>query len=359
MSTRPFGFGLRETAPGSVISKKQQEEHTEKLRQIIQALPLEQRQFYEENPHLQQTVACPYPRQGAPEQKALFTQTDRILNLETAPRAPYEQRKDKIKTMVHVGQRKLLVTEIEFLTRFTMPDKFTYVVYAGAAGGRHHEILDRMFPTVQFLLYDPHRFVVKTGRNRQVYQEFFTTSTAQELASKFRREDARCLFISDVRRFEENITYLQRQQLVLEDLENQKIWLQILNPAASLLKFVMPYPVPGIPMNVEYLDGIIFLQPWSGPTSSETRLLVTNNRSSKQYDIVQYEEVMFYHNTVIRATYYQDVEGVPSERVGCHCYDCASELFVLGEYVRKYSDDPINMQKQIKNILAQLNRQLG
>lgn len=354
MSNRPFGFGFSQVAPKSIISKRQREERSEELLQFIEALPPEQRQFYEESPHLQQAAVCPYPRQGAPERKALFTQADRILNLETAPRAAYNRREEEIKTIVHVGQRKLLVTEIEFITRFTMPDKLTYVVYAGAAGGRHQEILNKMFPNVQFLLYDPHRFVIKTGRNRQVFQEFFTTSTAQELATKFSREDAQCLFISDVRRVEENITELQKQQLVLGDLQTQRIWLQILNPAASLLKFVMPYPIPGVPSTVEYFNGIIFLQPWAGATSSETRLLVTTNRSIKEYDVKQYEETLFYHNTVIRTTYYQNVEGVPTDLIGCHCYDCAAELFVLGKYIQKYANSQ-NAQEKLQELLNAFN----
>jgi hypothetical protein len=214
-----------------------------------------------------------------------------------------------------------------------------YVVYAGAAGGKHHEILDSMFPQVRFLLYDPNEFVIRGGANRQIFKEFFTTSTAPQLATKFKRENTRCLFISDIRRVDENLTSTQRQRMVLEDLEMQRVWLQILNPAASLLKFVMPYPEPGIPQTVEYFNGIIFLQPWAGSTSTETRLLVTNNRSSKVYDVVQYEQVMFYHNTVTRTTYFDQIEGVSTDIVACHCYDCAAELFVLGEYADKYLPD--------------------
>jgi hypothetical protein len=345
MSRRPVGFEESVDGPGSLRARKERERRATELQSMLAQLSPEEQAFYQKNPHIQQNVACARPLRS----EYLFTEKDRIIELEKAPRERYVERKEEIKTTVHVGQRKLFDTEAEFITRFTNPREEIYVVYAGGAGGRHHEILDKMFPNVHFLLYDPNPFSVRSENNREIFQEFFTTSTAQELATRFRRENKRCLFISDIRRVITGSS-LMRQKLVLEDLEMQKIWLQILDPGASLLKFVMPYPMPKIPDKITYLDGIVFLQPWAGATSTETRLLVTNNQSQKVYDVREYEEVLFYHNTVTRTTYYQEIAGVPSEIVSCHCYDCAAELYILNQYAQKYQPN-----LNIPDLLARLD----
>ncbi len=71
----------------------------------------------------------------------------RILE-EDAPRAPYRRRKDEVKSVIHWGQRKLLVAEIEFLTMYAgtrKSDTPQPVVYAGAAPGKRN-IISLHFP---------------------------------------------------------------------------------------------------------------------------------------------------------------------------------------------------------------------
>ena len=68
--------------------------------------------------------------------------TKNMLQLSpTAPQREYYRRKaeKEIKTMVHWGQRKLLIAELEFLTFFWDPEIVPHptIVYAGAAGGDH------------------------------------------------------------------------------------------------------------------------------------------------------------------------------------------------------------------------------
>lgn len=329
---RPVGFRSRDTV-ASVISRRQRREQQGRLREILNSLPESERLLYLSNPHLQQVAACRLPLQ----RQLLFTEQDRILNIDTAPRAPYQRRTEEIKTVVHSGQRKLLIVEVEFLSRFYQPNDV--VVYAGAAGGSHQDILASMFPQLLFLLYDPNPFSVQPTAQREIYQDFFTIQTAQQLAIRFKQEGRRILFLSDVRRVDRSLPELEQQNLIVSDLQEQKVWLEILQPAASLLKFVMPYPLPGVPEKIEYLNGTIFLQPWVGPTSTETRLLVLDHRSVKEYDVKQYEEVLFYHNQITRATYYEAIDGVPPAQTGCHCYDCSAELFVLYEYARHHRPD--------------------
>ena len=94
---------------------------------------------------------------------------------------------------------------------------------------------------------------------------------------------------------------------------NQQRWVKIMNPIAAQLKFRLPYTGIRFANNIDpskdmapYLPGIVFKQPYVGPTSTETRLVVTREMMvDGQYPIAQwnfrhYEDQMFYQNVVIR-----------------------------------------------------------
>lgn len=131
----------------------------------------------------------------------------RILNVDLAPRLPYVRPSENTRSVNHWGQRKLLLSEIEFLTLFTgrrakttiattaisgttamMPidtaagatadmrdlpspsgskddnddnNGRPLVVYAGAAPGTHINYLANLFPHVDFLLVDPSDFCAR------------------------------------------------------------------------------------------------------------------------------------------------------------------------------------------------------
>ncbi len=55
------------------------------------------------------------------------------------------------KTVVHWGQRKLLMHEIEFLTKHLGTEQRAVLVYAGAAPGTHISLLSDLFPSVVFV----------------------------------------------------------------------------------------------------------------------------------------------------------------------------------------------------------------
>jgi len=70
-----------------------------------------------------------------------FTCNNRILSTD-APRTPYRRRHSDGKSVIHWGQRKLLLSEIEFLTLYGHLSKT--IVYAGAAPGSHITKLSEM-----------------------------------------------------------------------------------------------------------------------------------------------------------------------------------------------------------------------
>jgi len=81
-----------------------------------------------------------------------------------------------IKYACHSGQRKLLLTEIEFLTyvKPKLPD-LKLVVYAGSAPCEHISILLKMFPDLKFLLVDPNYHGIKE-KYKYVYQNIDSIS---------------------------------------------------------------------------------------------------------------------------------------------------------------------------------------
>ena len=103
---------------------------------------------------------------------------NRILQAD-ASRLPYKRRMREVKTVIHWGQRKLLMSEIEFLTLYSSSSQM--VVYAGAAPGTHIAFLSDMFPHLHFYCVDPAPFTVKETEKITTVQALFTDEMAQWL----------------------------------------------------------------------------------------------------------------------------------------------------------------------------------
>jgi hypothetical protein len=69
------------------------------------------------------------------------------------------------------GQRKLLLSEIEFLTLFARPGDV--VVYAGAAPGYHIPYLLDLFPFIKMVLVDPRQFGCQCTDRLAIRQVYF------------------------------------------------------------------------------------------------------------------------------------------------------------------------------------------
>lgn len=241
-----------------------------------------------------------------------------------APQLPYKRRADDNKTVNHWGQRKLFMSELEFLTLYG--NRSNIVVYAGAAPGTHIPYLSELFPGITFILVDPCDFWIDPTERIQIRKEFFTDEIAKEF-SRFRP-----LFISDIRTADAKVLQPEEvEDAVEEDQRMQMRWHALINPHASMLKFRLPWGAG----QTRYLRGDIYIQVWPGATSSETRLVVVPPASGVvelvDYDNTKYEQQMFYHNNVTRVSYYHhDVRGVKGL---CHCYDCASEVAIWTLYI--------------------------
>ncbi len=261
------------------------------------------------------------------------------------PRLKYHRRNNELKLTLHWGQLKLMLTEVEFLTLVLKENPVLpiYMVYAGAAPGNHILYLSELFPTVHFELYDPNEFQIQDTDMIKTHVQFFR----DEDAKQWNVTDKYVVFVSDIR------TEPATEEMVMRDMEMQKGWYQMMNPELSMFKFRLPWS----PGTTQYLDGEIYIQPFPGPTSTETRLIVRKNAQIVDYDNTKYEEQLFHHNTIERNQCHEHVLGnVNIETDGIdNCYDCAAFIHIISEYInttgsnKTVADMVVELQREIMN----------
>eukprot|EP00039_Didymoeca_costata_P023103 m.5971 g.5971 ORF g.5971 m.5971 type:complete len:377 (-) comp3455_c0_seq1:16-1146(-) len=272
----------------------------------------------------------------------------RTLDINNAPREPYRRRTHEEKSVLHWGQRKLLLSEIEFLTLYGHLGNT--VVYAGAAPGSHTPYLIELFPKLRWVLVDPAPFssklllFLKHNKKSDVVllQEEFTDDLAKDIKQKYSGGSVSnesgvkegILFLSDVR----SCDWLVSSQSEVEkgvwaDMCAQQRWHEILEPGKSMLKFRLPWHEG----KSRYLAGDIHL-PMFGPiTTTETRLVPS--QGYKEWDNYEYMEQMFFFNTRTRVNQYWHDAPVGDESDGFdYCYDCRAEVHVLSQYLKKVAN---------------------
>jgi hypothetical protein len=293
-----------------------------------------------------------------------FTYQDLLVDLPNAPRLKYKSRTEDKKVNFKWGQRKLLMHEMFFLTmslqsmqqHFSTPQKIT-CIYVGAAPGTHIVYLLDLFPMINFKLYDARQFDPKLVRmsndkyrNRlQLFSgSFFTNETATELKQQ-RADDEQFLFISDIRStsYDSGTGNEEKQkendELMKNDMDMQLDWHLILKPYISSLKFRVPF-IYQINDKFRYLDGTLYFQCYTGPTSAETRL-VTNTQKMVEYDIQQYEEVLFYHNVNMRDRSLKYYSQQDYNEVFDGSYDPSMEIYIWTYYVKTLTGKEASAQR--------------
>jgi hypothetical protein len=276
----------------------------------------------------------------------------RVLNTD-APRLKYTRRTGRFKRQLHWGQLKLFLTEIEFINlaikRYGKDSKF-YVLYVGAAPGNHTTELAAMYNdngiSVYFDLWDGNPYVCRPIPGRiEIHQSLFFDKNAEFYRAKFDKLNSRStsdsknnqktvvLLISDIRSAGD-------EKAVAFDMRLQLGWWKTLEPDMCMYKFRLPWS----PGKTTYADGEIYIQPFPGITSSETRLIIDkriHGMKMKEYDNTIYEEQCFYHNNMLRGCPYYPTQlfsgkhrDLSLERDGiCNCYDCMSMAVLIHEYL--------------------------
>ena len=278
-----------------------------------------------------------------------------IIYKDDSPQLTYYSRpKSEKEGVIHWGQRKLLLSEIRFLTQYGHLAKI--VVYAGAAPSDHTPYLQSLFPEHVFILIDPRPFSIKPTNKIKIIQDYFSDEMATNLAF------LKILFISDIRTadWRANGT-AESEEDIVKDNENQMRWVNIMKPEKSMLKFRCTYantPVGRVPTKM--FKGTIDYQVYAPSSSTETRLIPDDNLAVVTYDNKVYEDILFHHNVVerIKTKYKQPIVGEGLN----DSYDSAYEVLILWEFLQKfpsYQSDQQDLNKSISQMSYDMSRNIS
>jgi len=203
--------------------------------------------------------------------------------------------------------------------------------------------------------------------------------------------DLDIVFVSDIRRFGSNskMTSYQIEKSILEDNWLQSRAVIAIKPLVASLKFKLPWDntrgpsvidlVNDTTENIEaaidkvgtgsetqsvdwvvYLDGTIMLQPYVGPSSTESRLIVTDPTKIVRYSTLKYQNQMSYHNRVVRVktNFYNPFipdtlissKEPPYPQELLNNYDSIATMFCLGYYLRRLGVSPTYYQEMVVGI---------
>ena len=270
------------------------------------------------------------------------------LNYDTIPTYLKYNRK-KFSKNVHIGQRKLLLGEIYFLTKYG--NLSNHVVYAGAASGQHIPFLSQLFPNHIFHLWDPAPFAIKSNDKIFINNNYFTNEVAELY------KDKSPLFICDIRSGSESMKFEEFEAEVDKNNQMQRKWIEIINPKMSMVKFRVPYGISNSNA-YEYLNGEICIQAWAPPFSGETRL-ITDGKSKRIYR--EYEAKMHYVNIVIRPyVKYNSLLVLHGVNGISNSFDCSYEIYIWILYAKKFIKEDIDIwiSNQINSVSELLHRNL-
>lgn len=298
--------------------------------------------IYHQNPHLREVFMH---RRPIEKYEKDFTKENRRLIATVQSATDDASHTKKYSTTEHWGQRKLLLTEIEFLAKHGREKGFT-VVYAGAAPGSHLSLLGTLFPDLEFFLIDKKQFSIKPSENVQIRSEKFT----DELARQYGESGRKILFICNVRT---DPAQADGQNDGREDMANQLKWYKSIKPRAALLNFRLSRQTG----KTSYLEGHQMIEPWTSKRPTECRLMVEKDAKIIDYSHQDFEDDLLRFQNITRVMYYKhDMDDTDAEGLD-HCYDCRAEIYILENYLTKVQQ--MKSGRDMKNSIAKLSKDIS
>jgi len=317
--------------------------------------------IYQENPHLVQwreTGKSIIKVKGNPPLHPNLIDPEYKFTEDTFPR-----------TVCHWGQRKLFLTELDFLLKHSKEGDT--VIYIGAAPGRHIKYLAELVDDVSFHLYDRTPFDTRLNAQSNIVLKnmYFDEETVydylddeENLYTNEETGESKILFLSDIRTADTSNEERHISELkIANDMQLQKVLYEQLNPRKAHLKFRLPYlhvknnPVLRGATTFQYLSGELMIQPFGRRKSTETRLIPDGPGQYTDWDLQLYSDAMFTHNYKTRVSYYENQFNIPGLD---HCYDCTLEKRIWTDYVNMFLDNS-NIKKEVENLSKSLNEYLA
>jgi hypothetical protein len=311
---------------------------------------------------------------GEPEN---FSQTPlhTTININTDVKLKYVKGRKLAKGGIHWGQRKLLLSEIDFFTHFIENDEKVVAYYIGAAPFNHGPVLLNMFRSLTLILCDlrdvwhqslrdeakkhnPRVFLETHAVDEEYIRNLMSAVTAEGPATdpkiKAIQGASRVFFISDIRSTDPTeVGIIDNELSVHEDMTLQKQLAEYMAGVITSLnkqfvasfKFRLPFinEIGGV--DYPYSGGILKTQPWSRMKSTELRLWWTPSDTDTTYNKQALEDIMMYHNSVLRDASFGST-GIPGY---CECHDCHYEVHILKTYIKKFVQIQIDEATIITN----------
>ena len=219
----------------------------------------------------------------------------------------------------HLGQRKLLLTEVLYLIDHCHLSK--NILYIGAAPAIHIPFLSELFPKNIFYLFDPKPIKIHETSQIIINQKYFSVESVNHLNNDF-------IIISDIRS-EINIKMLPQEidSIIEKDMRLQEEWINLLSPKSALLKFRLPKSLS----TFVYLGGKLLTQPWAPIDTFESRL-IWNHEPMCEYNLQEYM-IMMNNEKLARFTTIH--HNIPLKRAHGldYCYDCNREVNIWIKYL--------------------------
>jgi hypothetical protein len=307
------------------------------------------------------------------------------INFETDITMSYSKGHKVTKGGIHWGQRKLLLSEIDFFTHFLKRGEKAVAYYIGAAPFDHGRILLEMFPDLTFVLCDPRdvwsdelrqeanrshpRVIIECGWVDEEHIKNLISEVATEGRGTFKvetiRKATKVFFVSDIRSTSTlEVGTIDNEVKVHDDMLLQQKLAQQFGDAmtaigkqfAASFKFRMPFFDEIGGSDYSYLGGILKTQPWSRPKSTELRLWWTPEDGQITYNKKKLEDIMMYHNSVLR-----DATFGSTGMVGyCECHDCHYEIQIMSSYIAKFVPPTgLQLEDSLKGYVSLFNNVLG
>jgi hypothetical protein len=263
---------------------------------------------------------------------------------------PFNEKKYPEKNSVSFPAMKCLLSEMEFLCLYldTQMIPSVNIVWNHVEDVRYLKTLLFFFPFIQGHVYNFERedtYITDEGRGvinfhkRDVDVErwadrddvFFIGNLGQwEVKEKEKGEEAQRVVEGDM----------------ISTLNKLKRMVERIRPKEAFLRMRFPYNYKWQDKNFSFFSGLLYLQPWDQPDSSEFCLVVNKPYTDFSYDIASYEGLTFYHKKIMRQkkTFLNLFTGLPTPisipLSLFNDYDSLLTTYIMTEYLVKHSRQP-------------------
>jgi len=286
-----------------------------------------------------------------------------------------EQWKNDTKVMnwAYWDKLKRLMSIIQFLTLY-LTDKHNnpIILYIGKDDCIQFYVINELFPDLQFHIYSsvPLHKSLSQKENITYYNTDFDPN--QWINTRY-----------DIFLITEELTIKQQKIQKNIDIDNDianniiiwelmlkyKDWIELIKPAKSLLSFSFPKYDINLKLKdtnniFTYLDGTFFKRAWTHSYSSETGFVPNDNNTTRDYNILNYENMLFHHNKNVRHKIkylnpFNELKTPISTNLSLYeDYDSHLTVHIILSYLKKYQyeekyDTVMNIIEQIISIIGE------